>query len=70
MADFIIGRQQIFDKDLNVYAYELLFRGKDFDLTINQSSLEPNVQVVMYLKVKYLPTVTPKIEVSSETKPK
>ncbi|MBX7171270.1 MAG: SIMPL domain-containing protein [Pyrinomonadaceae bacterium] len=46
------------------------FDGKDFDLTINQSTLEPNVQAVMYLKVKYLPTVTPKTEVSSETKPK
>lgn len=46
------------------------FDGKDFDLTINQSSLEPNVQAVMYLKIKYLPTITPKIEVNSEVKPK
>ncbi len=26
MADFILGRQQIFDRKLNVYGYELLFR--------------------------------------------
>lgn len=26
MQDFLIGRQQIFDRDLNVFAYELLFR--------------------------------------------
>lgn len=35
------------------------FDGKDFDLTINQSSLEPNVQAIMYLKIKYLPTIFP-----------
>lgn len=35
------------------------FDGKDFDLTINANTLEPNIQVVMYLKVKYLPTVFP-----------
>ena len=33
MADFIIGRQQILDKHLNIYAYELLFRGQGFDST-------------------------------------
>lgn len=26
MTDFLIGRQQIFDRDLNIYGYELLFR--------------------------------------------
>jgi EAL and modified HD-GYP domain-containing signal transduction protein len=33
VADFIIGRQQILDKHLNIFAYELLFRGRGFDLT-------------------------------------
>lgn len=28
MSDIFIGRQPIFDTDLNVYAYELLFRSK------------------------------------------
>jgi EAL and modified HD-GYP domain-containing signal transduction protein len=32
MTDFIIGRQQIVDQKLNIFAYELLFRGHDFDL--------------------------------------
>lgn len=32
MADIIIGRQQILDHNLKTFAYELLFRGTDFDL--------------------------------------
>jgi len=32
MANFLIGRQQILDRDLNTYAYEILFRGHDFNL--------------------------------------
>lgn len=32
MADILIGRQQILDHTLKTYAYELLFRGTDFDL--------------------------------------
>jgi hypothetical protein len=63
------GYRRVVQKAKASTAYYAGFDGKDFDLTINQSSLEPNVQAVMYLKVKYLPTVTPKIEVS-ETKPK
>ena len=46
MTDFLIGRQQIFDKDLNICAYEILFRGQDFDLNEqNQATLATN-QVV------------------------
>jgi uncharacterized protein YggE len=63
------GYRRVVQKAKASTAFYAGFDGKDFDLTINQSSLEPNVQAVMYLKVKYLPTVTPKIEVS-ETKPK
>lgn len=33
MTNFIIGRQQIFDKNLNISAYELFFRGNNFDLS-------------------------------------
>jgi c-di-GMP phosphodiesterase len=46
MADFIIGRQQIFDKDLNIYAYELLFRGKDFDLTDKHGATLATNQII------------------------
>ena len=43
MTDFLIGRQQIFDKDLNICAYEILFRGQDFDLNEqNQATLATN----------------------------
>lgn len=64
------GYKRVVQKSKASTSFYSGFDGKDFDLTINQSTLEPNVQAVMYLKVKYLPTVTPKIEVSSETKPK
>jgi c-di-GMP phosphodiesterase len=46
MADFIIGRQQIFDKDLNIFAYELLFRGKDFDLTDKDGATQATNQII------------------------
>jgi EAL and modified HD-GYP domain-containing signal transduction protein len=46
MADFIIGRQQIFDKQLNIYAYELLFRGKDFDLTDKTQATQATNQII------------------------
>lgn len=63
------GYKKVVQKAKASTAYYAGFDGKDFDLTINQSSLEPNVQAVMYLKVKYLPTVIPKIEIG-EAKPK
>ncbi len=46
MNNFIIGRQQIFDKDSNVYAYELLFRGNDFDLVNNHEATRATHQVI------------------------
>jgi len=46
MADFIIGRQQIFDRQLNTYAYELLFRGKDFDLNHQDGATQATNQVI------------------------
>ncbi len=43
MVNFLIGRQQIFDRTLNVYAYELLFRGQNLDLSDKaQASLATN----------------------------
>ncbi len=53
------GYKKVVQKSKATTAYYAGFDGKDFDLTINQSSLEPNVQAVMYLKVKFLPTVFP-----------
>lgn len=64
------GYKRVVQKSKASTAYYAGFDGKDFDLTINQSSLEPNVQAVMYLKVKYLPTVFPPKETNSEVKPK
>ncbi len=46
MKDILIGRQQIFDKDLNVYAYELLFRGSDFDLMNKTGATKATNQVI------------------------
>lgn len=46
MADFIIGRQQIFDRNLDIYAYELLFRGKDFDLRDKNEATQATNQVI------------------------
>ncbi len=46
MADFIIGRQQILDRQLNVYAYELLFRGKGFDLNDRDEATQATNQII------------------------
>ena len=46
MSDFIIGRQQILDSKLNIYAYELLFRGQDYDLTKNSEATQATNQVI------------------------
>jgi EAL and modified HD-GYP domain-containing signal transduction protein len=46
MADIIIGRQQIFDRKLNTYAYELLFRGNDFDLNNKDGATQATNQVI------------------------
>ncbi|MGR9051093.1 MAG: EAL and HDOD domain-containing protein [Gammaproteobacteria bacterium] len=46
MTDFLIGRQQIFDKKLDVYAYEILFRGRDFDLTDSEQASKATRQVI------------------------
>jgi c-di-GMP phosphodiesterase len=46
MAEFIIGRQQILDKKLNIYAYELLFRGKDLDLNDKGEATQATNQII------------------------
>jgi c-di-GMP phosphodiesterase len=46
MAEFLIGRQQIFEKDMNIFAYELLFRGKDFDLTDKNGATLATNQII------------------------
>lgn len=46
MADFLIGRQQILDQKLNIYAYELLFRGKDLDLTNKNDATQATNQII------------------------
>lgn len=64
------GYKRVVQKAKASTSYYNGYDGKDFDLTINASTLEPNVQAVMYLRVKYLPTVTPKVECCGEVKPK
>ncbi len=46
MKDILIGRQQIFDQHLNVYGYELLFRGHDFDLSHKSGATKATNQVI------------------------
>lgn len=46
MADFIIGRQQIFDQKLDIYAYELLFRGNDFNLNDTNEATQATNQII------------------------
>ena len=63
------GYKRVVQKSKASTSFYSGFDGKDFDLTINQATLEPNVQAVMYLRVKYLPTVLPQIT-CCEAKPK
>ena len=46
MTDILIGRQQIFDKNLDIYAYEILFRGQDYDLTETSQASQATNQVI------------------------
>lgn len=46
MADFLIGRQQILNKNLETYGYEILFRGSDFDLDEAQGATSATNQVI------------------------
>ncbi|MFI3137749.1 MAG: HDOD domain-containing protein [Methylococcaceae bacterium] len=46
MADIIIGRQQILDHKLNTYAYELLFRGSDFDIADPANGTQATNQII------------------------
>jgi uncharacterized protein YggE len=64
------GFKRVVQKSKAVTSYYKPFNGNDFDLTINPATLEPNIQAVMYLKVKYLPTVTPQTKCCDEVKPK
>jgi EAL and modified HD-GYP domain-containing signal transduction protein len=46
MADFLVGRQQILDQNLNIFGYELLFRGQGFDLSDNSEATKATNQVI------------------------
>ncbi len=46
MNNFIIGRQQIFNREANIYAYELLFRGNNFDLFDEHEATQATHQVI------------------------
>ena len=46
MTDFFIGRQQIFDSNLEIFAYELLFRGNHFDLSAPEGATHATNQVI------------------------
>ena len=46
MTDFLIGRQQILDSQLNTVAFEILFRGNQFDLNDPHSATLATNQVI------------------------
>ncbi len=46
MTDFLIGRQQILDSNLNTFAYEILFRGKNFDLSSDADATLATQEVI------------------------
>ncbi|WP_031432830.1 EAL and HDOD domain-containing protein [Methylomarinum vadi] len=46
MSDILIGRQQILDSHQNIYAYEILFRGQDFDLSHKDEAADATNQVI------------------------
>lgn len=46
MTDFLIGRQQILDSKLNTFAYEILFRGNDLDLSTKADAASATNQVI------------------------
>ncbi len=46
MTEILIGRQQILDSKLNIYAYEILFRGSDFDLNQQEGATSATNQVI------------------------
>ncbi len=46
MTSFLIGQQQILDKNLNIFGYEILFRGNDFDLRDEESATLATNQVI------------------------
>lgn len=46
MNDILIGRQQILDVDQNIHAYEILFRGGDFDLNQQEQASQATNQVI------------------------
>ncbi len=46
MNEILIGRQQILDNNLNIYAYEILFRGSNFDLNHKEGATSATNQVI------------------------
>lgn len=46
MTNILIGRQQILDHNLATYAYELLFRGSDFDLNDPDGGTQATNQII------------------------
>lgn len=46
MAEVVIGRQEILDGQLGIYAYELLFRGRDFDLATKEGASGATAQII------------------------
>jgi EAL and modified HD-GYP domain-containing signal transduction protein len=46
MENFLIGRQQILDQNLNTVAYEILFRGANFDASQHNEAYSATRQVI------------------------
>ncbi|MEP0699710.1 MAG: hypothetical protein ABJC67_00105, partial [Lentilitoribacter sp.] len=46
MTNIVVGRQEILDSNMSIHAYELLFRGQDFDLSSKDGSSEATNQII------------------------
>ncbi len=52
MTDFIIGRQQILDKKLNIYAYELLFRQQGLNSNSKNEANQIIIDTILNVGIK------------------
>lgn len=53
MADYFIGRQQILDRDLRVYGYELLYRGGSVDFAEERQAADATNQIIVDAVLDY-----------------
>ena len=52
MTDLLIGRQPIFDRSMNVYAYELLYRSDQNNQAVFSNGDQATMQVILNAMVE------------------